>query len=1022
MHTYRIVARLNIVLTLLIGAGAGAQTVRQWRITPAFCQANPGQCSCSSLRRASLRDIIDSGSGCSNLQSGDRIRYECDDLANGCVEQGATLKIIQHQNVEVFAEPSRSVTIRGPSNGPTLVIEPGASGWTFDGLVFDGNYTTASGGVVRVKADRTTIRRSIIKNGSKQFCLGISGDRAGSPARHQPVQGFTLEASEVSNCVDKPGTPSSAARNHDIHCLQSYSGVEMSIRDNIIRNCQGDGIQLENDYSDLDCYTGNVANCKAGLWSDVTISGNVFESRPDDSLAIAWSATTGVGIRPGENAVDVKAGQGLLRIIGNVMKGYRSYNSVGAVGLGSGHPDNQGAAITVSGPFENCGAGPCLVIAGNDISDSTVGIAISQSPMFNGISPNKTRGIEIRRNVIHDLSDRYDDSMDPTQKGVGIRLGLNLENLSIRHNTIANTPGSAVYFSSTGTCTGTCELGENVFSYAGYFGNPNHCASNIGTRLAISGNLCAPASDPRPECTGPLSPVASIGFVADAASAHPTQCGVGATPQGDGDFGLNSSSSAIGQAGTGVVAGATTCSSAGSPDSGANRDIGAKEYCTAAERQVSMQFNQSSAKIEMKTADWYRMATEFIYSKGEFSNALSFEGLPNAFCNDSNDTRGCLLYTRRCEQLCGRVNGEVDCSCLGNHERQFGVRDATQGLFTIHSVLHVDQSSTGTFNDKRESISKDSNGNPYRAMASSFISAVERTQEWEDLATDDQGDKNDFIASVKVLTCNTEGRNQALDIRKPVECVGEQAACQQCGKLSAEEVAVSYSLSADEPDAAEYPEGRRLFLSVNVWRSVENPAATPWKPLVAVCPVLHLSNDEGNAEVMLQNFHGGTGATCSSPIQVDGIPDCDDISVEAPKIALSRNEYHGLDSKDVCNALPTSMDDLNVNDSFVLESSKQCGNVVVPSVKTLTYEVPWGELMRALPPGHTLTTGTPRDQLDNYIKSVQVFVFSDIQSERFMCPSGVNVALRSADAVSPSLAYVAQYKDDLMSTSVGPRE
>ncbi len=909
-------------------------------------------------------------------------------------------------NVEVIAQPTRSVVIRAQPGQGSLFVHPSSHGWTFDGFVFDGDMTSNTW-VVKVEGFRTTIRRSIIENGSGNYCLGITGPRANN--RFMKVDLFTLEQSEVRNCVDPNN------RNKDIHCVHSYSGERVLIRDNHIWNCQGDGVQLENDYDSLQCYTTSPnQTCQAGVWREVDIVSNVIESKPDDALAQAWGQAAGVGIRPGENAIDIKAGKGGVRIVGNVIKGYRSYNSATGVGLGSGHPDNQGSAITLSGPFVDCPPNrPCVLIEGNDISNSTTGIALAQAPAFDHISAGSTDDIIIRRNVIHSLSARFDHATDASQRGAGLRVGRKVSNLSFRHNTIANTPGAGLYADSGIFCA-NCEISDNALSFAGFFGSANNCNSGVwdpASGLALDRNLCAPANDPRRECTiNGNGSTASIRFRGPNEGvtnplAVPTACGTDAPAlPGMYDFSLASSSLAKGRAGTNGSPGSAQCNDVGAPDSSATWDTGAKEFCSA--HTIYMNFDPTSeAKVWVETTDWYRAFAEFVYSKGNYANALSFDELPNSFCQDPAGQLQCLLYTRRCADICGtHPNGEIDCSCMPNIEKAFGLRPPAQDRWYVDSNLRIDWNSDGQYDETRWPWSSDPQGNPYRAVGSSRISDLEHTQEWEDLDTSPtDGDRNDYIASVRAVACSQEGVEQAASVRAEAGCFASEISCQECGRFSPDEVAVSASLSADLEGTSER-EGRSLFVHVTAWRSTENPAASPSEPRIAVCPVLVLKNE---GEVRFVNYHGGSTHPCGSPATAEGVPACARTERNNARISFGKLDTQRQGPDDVCKSLPKTNEDLALDDSFVLEHAKSCGPQTLPAMKSLLFEVKWDDLAQAS--NGAIDTGLPLNDVRSHVDRLDVYVFSDITTPRFMCPDGVNIGLDELNAISTHVGRVNKY-------------
>ncbi|MBA2707033.1 MAG: right-handed parallel beta-helix repeat-containing protein, partial [Gemmatimonadaceae bacterium] len=537
-----------------------------------------------------------------------------------------------------------------------------------------------------------------------------------------------MQDSEVNDCIrwENIDSDDRITGPQETHCVHITHAQDVSIRDNRISLCHGDGVQLE------------PTSTTGPQWGNVEIIGNEFFTRHDPDVAAATARVDVNDVRPGENAVDAKSGIGYIYIRGNTVRGYRGWNSASAVrsnptlfpppvpltGAGTGYPSDKGAGLLLHRTlFDwNC-RGFCAEIDGNDISDTNVGISVGA-----------LSGVIVRRNVIHDLSADAEHELEPQRKGAAIQAPGSL-GADITHNTIVNTPGLALYDSNDGTYT----FRHNLIVNAG-----SGCTEKSMPRLISESNYCYNASDPRSGnpaniCDGVTLPDPPI-FIATNPDWAPVGCGM---PPSTMPLDTETTDYALSALSTAVIEQQNT-STDSAPVCGNYREVGAKEHCQGPDIRLT----DVGGWIDSAARDYYRLSSEFVIGVAAYANAMTFEtgGLNaaapiNSTCSDAQGTDACLFYTGRCLSECGRsYTGEIDCSCLANKDLKFGMQPPLQSR--VQAALHVDQDGDGMFESVRDQASF------ARATQTSELSYL---LGWEDNDSARQGDRNDFMASVRAM-------------------------------------------------------------------------------------------------------------------------------------------------------------------------------------------------------------------------------------------------------------------------------
>ncbi len=448
----------------------------------------------------------------------------------------------------VFANRSLPKT-SGAVIPPALIVSRQAHDWRFEGIVVDGQrHTIISNNVAVVggpaflltASNGVTFSKGKVRD-SIGNCIELAYREGSAPnITYSPIYNTTIEYSELSRCLHWGNPALTAQQNARLNDASGiYSGVAdgLVVRGNLIHHFSGDGVQL-----DIIRNADNTQNIP-GLWGNVLIADNRIYSDPLSELS---------GTSPGENGIDAKPGKGPITITGNTVFGFRGYAP--ATQQGKGTSDSKGEAIILHGRYTHCAlsgtpsASPgqyCGLVERNDISDSNIGISVGLNTVhqYAGTQGSAPRAIFVRRNIIHDLSPDapHEDPMDKRTWGVGIRLN-NTGNSTLghqlfdfvvfEHNTVANTPGAALYQSDRASNSPgggpeirnacfTCGFRYNIVSFAG-----NQCSGSTRDVLTnYQGNLCAPSALATPECgaAGNNTPVGNIGFT--GAKPAPPTCG-----------------------------------------------------------------------------------------------------------------------------------------------------------------------------------------------------------------------------------------------------------------------------------------------------------------------------------------------------------------------------------------------------------------------------------------------------------------------------------------------------------------
>ena len=180
------------------------------------------------------------------------------------------------QRIVVRAENSRGATVQTTAGSRILrVFDPY---WTFEGLIFDGQYTTSD--LIRVQpgGDFFTLRDAEVINGARD---GIDlGDNFQTGDAPDLLNGVTIEDSKFENLLRL-----TAGARDDAHGIVAGGVRDFTIRNTEVSFTSGDALQLQD-----------------GGWDDVLVDGvNFFNAAlPEDRGGFL------AGVVPGEDGIDTK--------------------------------------------------------------------------------------------------------------------------------------------------------------------------------------------------------------------------------------------------------------------------------------------------------------------------------------------------------------------------------------------------------------------------------------------------------------------------------------------------------------------------------------------------------------------------------------------------------------------------------------------------------------------------------------------------------------------------------------------
>lgn len=429
----------------------------------------------------------------------------------------------------------------------------------------------------------------------------------------------------------------------------------------------------------------------------------------------------------------------------------------------------------------------------------------------------------------------------------------------------------------------------------------------------------------------------------------------------------------------------------------------------------------------------------YLYSQGRFASALAFGDLAHppapSSCalsipsdiysfgqTGSGEFRApggdCLRYTGVCDPSLSATgctatdstqSGEISCWCqppvtvqqptlpsLSNPATQFPAsyfinlyidrnRDAVAD--------HLHRGAWGEASPRDPQVADpELPGSPVRAQ---FLWNSLVQLDFEDWFKDGQADFNDYSALVEFRTCFPERFPEQLRLPQPAECHDpcHSNSCLESDMRKDEErwaARVTFDVASSE---VEYESnGRLLRVTVVGYEDYLTP-----KREIAVCPVLNLrwprarlSGEVGDLTTRM-NYDA---SFCSGGPSV-GLPVCDVqfLSQSVLPVSLRRNETVAPS----CNDLPV------VSDVHRTEPANKCG----PDLFFSHYELSLRDLDLQLA-DPLLRFGQLNDQdILASVDSVDVYLFYDIKTPEFQCPSGVNALLGS---VSPSVARVTRTK------------
>ncbi len=425
----------------------------------------------------------------------------------------------------VTAQYPNTVKIKSPN---TISIQ--GNNWTFSNLVFDGTWGEENGTFIVIGGNNNKLLGNIIGN-TEGGCILIN-DGLDTPTDASGVPDhITISNNIIRGCYDlnqgAPPLPDGGADNNPAHspditnpdhkkeplCIHNFLGTNVTIADNDISDCAGDGYQTEM----YEPSSGQTPDTTYHFAQNTTITGNRIWANqyevlddggttPDGRNVLALAELGPGGVRDadpdagtprtmGENAIDIKKSGSGLYISDNLMWGYRATmdlqkNTGGDAGSypylygdwsGTGTGDPAGSAITLHGDFvEDADAGyscptdgtgnkMCALVEGNDISDCGGGISVGEDYVYGGGNPT---GVTVRGNVIHDLRAMGFDGSDNDgvvlayNRGVGLTLNAGdtdagtLYRNRVYRNTVVNIPGALI---RTDTTVAATDVVNNLF-------------------------------------------------------------------------------------------------------------------------------------------------------------------------------------------------------------------------------------------------------------------------------------------------------------------------------------------------------------------------------------------------------------------------------------------------------------------------------------------------------------------------------------------------------------------------------
>ena len=182
--------------------------------------------------------------------------------------------------ITVRAVNSQAVTVSAPFGARALDVRHAYT--TFEGLIFDGNFTNNDLIRVRVEADYLHFRNNLARNGARDgIDLGENDTTIG--AGYDFLEGVLIENSRFHHFLWFD--TSQPNNRNDAHAIVAGGVQDFTIRDTEAFFVSGDSLQLQD-----------------GAWDDVLVDGVRFWNGPLPEPAGGFAA----GVNPGENAIDTK--------------------------------------------------------------------------------------------------------------------------------------------------------------------------------------------------------------------------------------------------------------------------------------------------------------------------------------------------------------------------------------------------------------------------------------------------------------------------------------------------------------------------------------------------------------------------------------------------------------------------------------------------------------------------------------------------------------------------------------------
>lgn len=288
------------------------------------------------------------------------------------------------------------------------------------------------------------------------------------------------------------------------------------------------------------------------------------------------------------------------------------------------------------------------------------------------------------------------------------------------------------------------------------------------------------------------------------------------------------------------------------------------------------------------------------------------------------------------------------------------------------------------------------------------------TISWEDEWRVPTADFNDYVATFEMKECGPERFPPQAVMAQDVKCVnpcGDNACSEQLMSESTQRVRFTAGVTIDD-GASEIPyekNGRMIQLTLFGYDDFDQQLLAARPRTVAVCPVLNIEWARGRLPAerhdLTTMLRYGDPVCAPRSSDQSGAPLCSGALLSPTTLPISFSRQQSAVAN--CNVTASSVDlvaatpsDACAANSFVRQ-----------------YEMSLSQIDSALSDASLRIGSVSTTGLQGMIDSVDVYVFNDIQTAAFECPSGVNARL---DSVAPDIAKVVRYHLPLRGSGIRP--